>query len=214
MPPKADPARLEGSLLDPSLTPAEARRRLAAWRDLPLAGALLMPSLLQELGRDDLPIRLVGAVGFPTGAHTLVNKRVELLEVARLGGDAAEVALTPHMVSEGHMGGLEQEMKALLETAPELEVRFAVAWGPLGQAARAKLLRLLRDFPPAALRASLGPFGPPLKAAEVKALRPLLPQKVLLKVPVEDPDDAAALLEAGADLVESARPDRAAGGTP
>jgi deoxyribose-phosphate aldolase len=151
----------------------------------------------------------VWAVGFPTGAHTLVSKRVELLEIARLGGDAAEVVLTPHLVSEGHMGGLEEEMKALLATAPELEIRFAVEWLRLTQTARAKLLRLLRDFPPAVLRPFLGAGGSPPGPAEIKALRPLLPKRVRLKAVAADPRDAKTLLQAGADLVETERPESA-----
>lgn len=206
--PQIDPARVEGALLDPFLPPETARRKLAAWKGLGLSGVLLSPALLAQIGTEDHRVRLLGAVGFPWGTTTLTNKRVELLEIVRLGGAGAEVVLTPYLVSEGHMGGLEKEMKALLETAPELEVRFAVEWERLGTAPRAKFLRLLRDFSPAVLRVSMAASSGHSAEASLALLRPLMPKKVRLKAPAPA-GQTGALLAAGADLVECDRPENA-----
>lgn len=206
MAPRPDPAHIEGSLLDPFLAPDDARRRLAAWRASGALAAVAPPSLLAELGPSEHGMRLFGSVGFPSGAHTLTSKRVELLEVARVEAWGAEVALTPHRLLGGPMGELEKEMKALLETAPDLEIRFAVEWSRIPPDARLRFLRLLKDFRPAALRISLGIYGPPPAPADVAALRPLLPKKTKLKVPAGGDAEVAALFAAGADLVELPEP--------
>lgn len=211
--PPVDPRRVEGVLLDPFLPPEEARRKLSSWKELGLSGAVLSTALLAQIGTEDHGVRLFGCVGFPWGTTTLTNKRVELLEVFRLGGVGAEIVLTPYLVSEGHMGGLEKEMKALLETAPELEVRFAVEWDRLGTTARAKFIRLLRDFPPAVLRSSLDLSAPQGGEVALKGLKPLLPKKVRLKVHAPAAQ-AEGLLAAGADLVECDRPEKVVGGGP
>jgi len=206
MAPASEPSRTEGSLLDPFLTPDDARRRLRSWESEGRLSAVAAPSMLHALRGEGGGIRLVGAVGFPSGAHTLTSKRVELLEVARLEAWGAEVALTPHLLLAGPMGELEEEMAALLKTAPELEVRFAVEWPRLPRAARTRFLRLLKEHPPEVLRVSFGLYGPPPGTAETTALRSQVPAKVRVKVPARDSAEASALLASGADLVEVAEP--------
>jgi len=203
MAPAPEPSRTEGSLLDPFLSPDEARRRLRGWERAGRLSAVAPPSMLDALRGEPCAMRLLGAVGFPSGAHTLTSKRVELLEVARLEAWGAEVALTPHLLLTGPMGALEEEMAALLKTAPELEVRFAVEWCRLPREARTRLLRLLKVHPAGVLRVSLGPYGPPPGADEVRSIRSRLPGNIRLKAPACDRQEADRLLEAGADLVET-----------
>ena len=205
--------RTEVSLLDPALTAEEARGRLKVWHGFGLAGAVFSPWLLGEVPLDAAPgLKRVGTVAFPFGTHTLTSKRVELLECVRLLASAAEVVLTPALVASGPMSDLEREMGDLLKTAPELEVRFVVEWARLSTPARAKFLRLLRDFPPAAVRIATGVYAPLPGPSEVSSLKPLLPKKVLLKaVAAEGGPRVEDLLAAGADRVETARPGRSGG---
>ncbi len=204
---KSNLARLEGGLCDPFLSPAEALGRIEAWQTAGIPAASASLGLWVVLGEAPVRLRRVGVVAFPSGGQTITSKRVELLECVRLGLFAAEIVLNQGSLMGNLWGELEKEMRALLQTAPELETRFAVEWGRLPAETGEIFLRLLRDLPPKVLRVATGVYGPPLSVQEVSRLRAMLPKGVRLKaVASKSGPSANELLAAGADLAESEKP--------
>ena len=204
-------ARVEGSLLDPRLTPAEAVARLRSWEDLGLAHVIAPPGLLEDLEPEEHPgISFAGAVAFPSGGATLANKRMELLECVRLGAKAATAVLSPALVLSSDMSALEREMAALLSTAPELQVRFLVDVARVPEGPMTILLRVLKTCRPSYLVPADGVYSAPCGPAEVARLRARLPRKVRVMALADPngPKEAAAYLDSGADMLCTARPER------
>ncbi len=196
------PDRLEGLLLSPSLGPAGARRRLRELAGAGVPRALLPPWLLAELREEDRSgLSLSGAVDVPGGGSTLASKRMGLLECVRLEASGAVVALTPGWLAEsGHGDRLLREVEALLATAPELPVRLLLPPLPLEEDRWGLLLRLLTDRKPRGIVVPGRAFGERGRD-RLAAVRKRLPRKVRLEVLLEGggPEEAAALLSAGAD---------------
>lgn len=204
-------ARVEGSLLDPRLTPAEAVARLRFWEGLGLAHVIAPPGLLATLEPETHPgVSFAGAVAFPSGGATLANKRMELLECVRLGAKAATAVLSPGLVLSSEVLALEKEMVALLSTAPELQVRFLVDVARVPEGPMTLLLRLLKSCRPSHLVPADGVYSTPCGPAEVARLRARLPRKVrvMALADPQGPDEASAYLDSGADMLCTARPER------
>ncbi len=200
-------SKLEGGLTDPFLPPGEASKRLEEWWNEGVVAAAAPMALWAALQEAQPKLRRIGLVAFPSGGQTNTGKRVELLECVRMGLHGAEVVLNGGCLAEGLWGEVEKEMRDLLKTAPEIELRFAVEWGRLGDEARRRLVRLLKDNQPKVLRAATGVYGPALTFQEVASLRAMLPKGVRLKLPAgKDGPPPAKYLDAGADLVESETP--------
>jgi deoxyribose-phosphate aldolase len=200
-------SRLEGGLADPFLFPDEAVRRLDSWRVSGIGAAVAPPGLWAAIQYAPPKPRRIGAVAFPSGGQTITSKRVEVLECVRLGLCAAEIVLNHGYIAGNQWGDVEKEMEALLRTAPELEIRFTIEWGRVESDTKKRFIRLLRDFPPKALRVATGVYGTPLGSREVSALRAMLPKGVGLKaVASRGGASAAEYLDAGADLAESETP--------
>lgn len=200
-------SRLEGGLTDPFLFPDEAVRRLDSWRISGIGAAVAPPGLWAAIQYAPSKPRRIGAVAFPSGGQTITSKRVEVLECVRLGLCAAEIVLNHGYLAGNLWGDIEKEMQALLQTAPELEIRFTVEWGRIESETRKRFMRLLRDFPPKALRVATGVYGSSLSSHEVATLRAMLPKGVGLKaVASRGGPSAAEYLDAGADLAESEDP--------
>ena len=212
-------ARVEGTLLDPGLTVAEADERLQAWSALGLRRVLTVPWLLGELDAVGHPtLEFCGAVAFPAGGATLANKRMEILECLRLGAKAVTVTLTPGLVLAAGAAALEKEMSALLTTAPELHVRFLVDTGRVAQGPMTVLLRLLSSCRPTHLATADGVYSEPAGPENVAWLRARLTRKVKIAAHVRalGPEGVAAFLAAGADVVATPAPELVAapGGVP
>lgn len=208
-------ARVEGALLDPYLTPGEARARVASWRKLGVRRVLVFPWLLDSLaGEPSEEVEVAGAVSFPAGGATLTNKRVELLECVRLGAKAATVVLTPGLVMAAEASALEREMSALLSTAPELQVRFLVDLALLSDDAATVFARVLKEMRPSHVVTAGGVYGPPCGPGRVSWFRARLTQAVRIAAWASFPGTAAAgaYLDAGADLLCTDHPERLVGG--
>jgi deoxyribose-phosphate aldolase len=210
-------ARVEGALLDPYLTPNEVRARVASWRRLGVRRVLVFPGLLDALGGEPSEeMEVAGAVSFPAGGATLTNKRVELLECVRLGAKAATVVLSPGLVMAAEAPALEREMSALLSTAPELQVRFLVDLARLSDSAAAVFARVLKEVRPSHVVTAGGVYGPPCGPDRVSWFRARLTRDVRMaaRASFAGAAEAAAYLDAGADLLCTDRPELLAGGGP
>jgi deoxyribose-phosphate aldolase len=202
--------RVEASLLDCALSLSDARRRLEAWHELGVQRVVAYPGLLEALGTAAFGgFDVAGAVSFPNGGDTLANKRMGLLECVRLGAKAASVVLSPHLILQGEAALLEREMRALVETAPEIEIRFVAEFGRLSGEAALVLIRVLRDCRPAFLVPSSGSFPPALGPAGVDSVRRGLSRKIGLLVgeDVRDPALAQRYFASGADRITSSAPE-------
>jgi len=208
-------ARVEGALLDPYLTPDEARARVASWKMRGVRRALVFPWLLDSLaGEPSEDVEVAGAVSFPAGGATLTNKRVELLECVRLGAKAATVVLTPGLVMAAEASVLEKEMSALLSTAPELQVRFLVDLARLSDDAATVFARVLKEIRPSHVVTAEGVYGPPCGPARVSWFRARLTPAVRIAAwaSFSGMAEAKSYLDAGADLLCTDRPELLAGG--
>ena len=210
-------ARIEGSLLDPRLTPAGAVARLRSWKDLGLTHVIAPTGLLAALDPEsNAGVSFAGAVAFPSGGATLANKRMELLECVRLGAKAATAVLSPGLVLSSDASALEKEMAALLSTAPELQVRFLVDVARVPEGPMTILLRLLKSCRPSHLVPADGVYSAPCGSVEVARLRARLPRKVRIMALADPngPNEASAYLDSGADMLCTARPERLVGAVP
>jgi deoxyribose-phosphate aldolase len=210
-------ARVEGALVDPYLTPVEARMRVASWRKLGVRRVLVFPWLLDALGGEPSEdMELAGAVSFPAGGATLTNKRVELLECVRLGAKAATVVLTPGLVIAAEASALEKEMSALLSTAPELQVRFLVDLVRLSDSVATVLARVLKEIRPSHVVTAGGVYGPPCGPDRVSWFRARLTREVRVAAwaSCSGMPEAESYVNAGADLLCTDRPELLAGGGP
>jgi len=208
-------APVEGVLLDPYLTPGEARSRVASWRKLGVRRVLVFPWLLDSLaGERSEELEVAGAVSFPAGGSTLTNKRVELLECVRLGAKAATVVLTPGLVMAAEASALEREVSALLSTAPELQVRFLVDLALLSDAAATVLARVLKEVRPSHVVTAGGVYGPPCGPSRVSWFRARLTQAVHIAAwaSFSGMAEARTYLDAGSDLLCTDHPERLVGG--
>jgi|WetSurMetagenome_2_1015567.scaffolds.fasta_scaffold10808_2 deoxyribose-phosphate aldolase len=202
--------RVEGVLLNPTLTAADAIARAEAWTGLGVRRILAAPWLLDRLAAEELEgVALAGAVAYPHGGATLTSKRVELLECVKLGAKAATVVLTPGLVSSADASALEREMAPLLATAPELEVRFLVDAEAHAEAALTVLMRVLKSVQPAFLVLARGLHGGSTGPARLKWMRDHLTTKVKLASlgTFAGVAEARAAVSAGAALLCADRPE-------
>ncbi len=208
---------VEGLLVTPTLTAADALARAEAWTGLGVRRILAPPWLLERLAGEEFEgVSLAGAVAYPHGGATLTSKRVELLECAKLGAKAATVVLTPGLVAAGDATALEREMAPLLATAPELEVRFLVDDGAHSEGALTVLMRVIKSVRPALLVLARGLHGGAEAPGRLKWIRDRLTSKVPLASlgTVAGPEEARALEKAGAHLLCTDRPELLAEASP
>lgn len=209
--------RVEGVLLNPTLTAADALARAEAWAGMGIRRILTPPWLLQRLAEEELEdVVLTGAVAYPSGGATLTSKRVELLECVKLGARAATVVLTPGLVASADAPALEREMAPLLATAPELEVRFLVDAAAHTDDALTVLMRVLKSVRPAYLVLAQGLHGGPARPPRLKWTRDRLTRKVKIASlgALADMAEARAAMAAGADLLCTDRPELLAEAAP
>lgn len=208
---------VEGLLVTPTLTAADALARAEAWTGLGVHRILAPPWLLERLATEELEgVSLAGAVSYPHGGATLTSKRVELLECVKLGARAATVVVTPGLVAAADASALEREMAPLLATVPELEVRFLVDAGVHAEGALTVLMRVLKSVRPAFLVLAHGLHGGGGDPGRLKWVRDRLTSKVPLASlgTVAGHDEARALREAGAQLLCTDRPEALAEAAP
>jgi len=201
---------MEGALMGYALSPSEACLRLRRWSEAGVARALVHPCLLADIRPGDFAgIAFVGAVSFPAGGATLSTKRMELLECARLGAVEATVVLTPSHVLDMATGALETEMRALLSTAPELNVRFLVELAHLDESRLTHLVRLLKGSSPTALVTASGHYPPDCGHGHVRRLRAKLNRKtpIIVGQDVRTPGEWESFREAGAGGFVTSRPE-------
>ena len=134
---------------------------------------------------------------------------MELLECVRLGAKAAAVVLTPGLVAAAEAGALTREMSAILGTARDMELHFLVEASRLDERAMVLLSRLLREFRPAGLVTGSGLLAPPATPSLVAKIRRSLSRKVrIIAGPdVQDPAEARAHLQAGAESFVTSKPE-------
>jgi deoxyribose-phosphate aldolase len=202
--------RVEGVLLNPTLTAEDAVARAEAWAGLGVRRIVAAPWLLGRLAAEELAgVALAGAVAYPHGGATLTSKRVELLECVKLGAKAASVVLTPGLVASADASALEREMAPLLATAPELEVRFVVDAESQTESALTVLVRVLKSVQPAFLVLARGLHCGAPAPSRLKWMRDRLTTKVRIASlgAFAGADEARAAMADGADLLCADRPE-------
>ncbi|MEJ2366756.1 MAG: hypothetical protein P8Z49_00025 [Acidobacteriota bacterium] len=204
--------RVEGALLDPFLSLRACENTLKRWAGNGVRRVVAQPAVLAAVHPELYPdVRFVGVVGYPSGGQTLTSKRVEVLECLRLKASCASVVLAHSLLADMDAVGVRAELKQLLETAPELEMEFIVEWGALDEQSRTWFLRMIKDHRPAAVRAGTGVYTALPSPGTIREVRSRLDRKVALHVLV--PDDmierAGDFIGAGADRIQSSRPEEA-----
>ena len=185
-------------------------RHTGRWVALGVGRMAAPPSLLRVLAEMDRgSMVLVGAVGHPTGCHTLATKCMEALECIRLGAESVAVALDPSAFLAADAAAVEKEMATLLKTVPEVEIGFALSWPPPEVRLEDLLLRILRAIHPPLLVVEGSVGGSRPGACALRSLRERLHRKVRLgcSLPMAGEDEVVMALEAGCAFVRMESPE-------
>lgn len=154
-------------------------------------------------GRGAAPL-LVSVVGFPFGAIPAAVKQAEAEAAAAAGADELDVVPDFGALAEGDSDAVLAELAAICELGVPVKVILEAA--RLDPARLELLVEISIDAGARFLKSGSG-FGPPVTADQVERLQRLARGRAAVKASggIADPEQAFALVEAGASRLGTSR---------
>lgn len=197
--------RIEHAVLNPQATEDDVAAGVRLAAQLGVRALVVKPCYVAAAahGLARTPVKVVTVVGFPHGGQTTETKRYEAHQACAQGADEVDLVINIGALREGRFADVFNEIRTIVAAVEGRPVKVIVEAAYLNDQEKRMACRLAARAGAAYVKTSAG-FAPTgATVADVVLMRRTLGKRLGIKAAggIRSYADAAALIEAGADLV-------------
>jgi deoxyribose-phosphate aldolase len=151
------------------------------------------------------PVKVASVVGFPHGATLTTAKRLEAIEILRLGADELDMVLNLGALKSGELAGVQSEIRAVVEVAHQAGalVKVILETALLSREEKVLACQLALAAGADFVKTSTGFSSAGATVDDVALLRATVKDRAGVKAAggIRTASDVAAMLAAGADRI-------------